>query len=1092
MSPGRNMTDTMDKNTETGLELAVIGMAGRFPGAKTIEQFWENLKNGIESISFFSDKELEEVGIDPGMLKTPGYVKARGLLEDIGCFDSGFFNYTPKEAEIMDPQVRIFHECAWHALENAGYNPDTYGGLIGLYAGNAPNHHWLAQIFLSRGITPDSQFEASLLNEHFSTLVSYHLNLKGPALTIRTACSTSLAAIHMACVGLLSSECDMALAGGVCISLPQQSGYLYREGMMFSSDGHCRTFDARASGSVFGSGVGLVVLKRLADSRSDRDYIYAVVKGSAINNDGIRKVGYTAPSVEGQAEVIRAAYLMAGVEPETIGFLEAHGTATPLGDPVEIEALKEAFNTASKGFCAIGSVKTNVGHLNAASGAAGFIKTVLSLKHRQIPVSLNFETLNTKIDLENSPFYVNTKLSSWKDNSYPLRASVSSFGLGGTNVHVVLEESPGAGHTGNDPARLPDTGTRNYQLILLSAKTPPALDKMTQSLIKYLKINHNHLPNPDFNLADAAYTLQVGRTTFQYRKMLVCPTGDFDQAVKALSGNSKKVKTSFSKGGSTPNPIRNNSRNSKRRNNEEKACFFGKHSRGINKKENPPVVFVFAGQGFQYPQMGLDLYHTEPVFRREIDRCFEILEPVMDLKGILYPAAHPLPQPSPVQGNAKAQSQAGDGSEVMQAMLFTFEFALAKLLMKWGIKPWAMIGYSLGEYIAACLSGVFSLEEALKLVTIRGRLIDETPPGAMLSVPLPKNQVEPLLMRKDLSLAIVNGPSCVVGGTIKAVKAFEQEMKEKRLLCTPINIPRAVHCQLMETIGEKFVRKVSEVPLSKPQIPYISNVSGHWISVEEATNPGYWGDHLCSTARFSEGIIELLKEENTVFIEIGPGRVLSNIIRQIALQHKHEVKNPGPMTVNVVRHQQENISDDYFLLNKIGELWVQGLGIDWPAFYWEEKRYRIPLPVYPFAGNYYFMEKSPFLNGIMPSQHQEAAPEERQEVLLPTEAEPGPPLPQEDYAGPRNELEQRVSRVWEEILGYREIGIHDNFFDLNGDSLTAAQLISRIQQVYPVEISLQSFFLEPTIAHLAEVVKKLLVEKIKNLSPVEKKKLARQ
>ncbi|UCH96422.1 MAG: amino acid adenylation domain-containing protein, partial [Candidatus Aminicenantes bacterium] len=516
------------KPGQTGLEIAVIGMAGRFPGARNIDEFWENIKNGTESISYFSDEELEEVGVDPDRLKNPDYVKAKGLLEDIEYFDASFFNITPKEAELMDPQLRFFLECTWEALEHAGYDSSQYDGLIGLYAGNVPNHHWIARTYLHRSNSLLGPFETGLLVNHFSTRVSYNLNLRGPVVSVQTACSTSLVAIHMACRGLVGDECYMAAAGGVSISLPKKSGYYYREGLIFSSNGHVRAFDTSAKGTVFGDGVGCIVLKRLEHALLDGDFIHAVIKGSAINNDGIRKVGYTAPSIEGQMEVISAAQQAAAVEPESIGFIETHGTGTMLGDPIEIEALKRLFNKNRKGSCAIGALKNNVGHLNAAAGAAGFIKTVLSLKHRLIPPTINFEIPNPLIDFINSPFYINTTLTEWENGAYPLRAGVSSFGFGGTNAHVILEEWLGRASPAVRPVQgAGEVKAREYQLILSSAKTQTALDRMKENLANYLR------ENPDINLADFAYTLLVGRKAFRHRWMTVCST--VDEAIEELT-----------------------------------------------------------------------------------------------------------------------------------------------------------------------------------------------------------------------------------------------------------------------------------------------------------------------------------------------------------------------------------------------------------------------------------------------------------------------------------------------------------------------------------------------------------------------------
>jgi len=1040
-----------------GTDVAVIGMSAVFPGARNIHEFWENLKNGVESITFFTDEELVNAGTPPLQLEAPNYVRAKGVIEGAEYFDALFFDYTPREAGIMDPQVRLFHQCVWHALEDAGYNPFSYPQRIGLYAGATANMSWqVLNIISSKGQLASGLQTNLLENRDFMcTHISYKLNLKGPSFTVHTACSTSLVAIHLAVRGLVDRECEMALAGGVTISCPQNSGYLYEEGMIQSPDGHCRAFDADSKGLVGGNGAGVVLLKRYEDAQADGDHIYAIIKGSAINNDGLRKVGYSAPSVEGQVEVVRTAQVAARINPETITYIEAHGTGTELGDPVEMEALKIAFNTNKKRFCGIGSVKTNVGHLDCASGVAGFIKTVLAIKHRLIPPTLHFKAPNPKLGLDNSPFYVVTELTEWKkqENGSPLRAGVSSLGIGGTNAHVVLEESP---DRVDSLARRTDTAhdaQRKYQLILLSAKTPTALEKITADLVDHFK------EQPGIDLADAAYTLQVGRRSSQYRKMTMCST--VEEAVEALGSTFKR----------------------------KSARTF------LTREDNRSVIFVFSGQGSQYVNMGLDLYKTEPLFRDQMDRCFDILTSIMgyDLREILYP---------PATGNLPlaASTESINQTAIIQLLLFIFEYALAKLLITWGIKPFAMIGYSLGEYVAACISGVFSLEDALKLVAARGELIQETPQGAMLSVPLTEEDIKPLLnQHKELSLAIVNGPSCVAAGPIEAVDAFEKEMQKKRLLCTRINIAHAVHSQLMNPIRNKFEAKVKAVTLNKPRIPFISNVSGDWITLEEAKNPRYWGDQLCATVQFFEGIHQLMKEENAVFIEIGPGRVLSNIIRQ----HPH--KKPGHMFVNLARHQQEDGSDDYFLLRAIGQLWLYGTGIDWTGFYSgeREKRSRIPLPTYPFEGKRYWIDDTIFrkiveLQAPDKGGANKVVEEERDTAARVEPQQPPPTLMamaegeyeheyKEEYEAPRDELEQNIARVWQEFLGFEKIGIYDNFFNLNGDSLTATQLITRLKEIYPVDIALQDFFEEPTIAHLAQVVKTLLIEKIKNLSSEEKK-----
>ncbi|NIM10482.1 MAG: amino acid adenylation domain-containing protein [Candidatus Aminicenantes bacterium] len=921
------MTEVNEANDRTGLEIAVIGMALRFPGAQNVDEFWENIKNGVESITFFSDEELEAEGTAPGTFREPGYVKAKGILQDIENFDSSFFGYTPKEAEIMDPQIRIFHECAWEALENAGYDPGSYSGLIGLYAGSAANVLWVGKNLIQIRGGAD-RFSANNLNSNFfSTLISYKLNLKGSSLTVQTACSTSLVAIHFACRSLLTGEVDMALAGGITVNIPQKTGYQYQEGMILSADGHCRAFAAESTGTIGGEGVGIVILKPLVRALDDGDYIHAIIKGSAANNDGDRKVGYTAPSVEGQVEVITAALEMAEVEPESITYVETHGTGTSLGDPIEIEALKLAFNTNKKGFCSIGSVKTNVGHLDCAAGVAGFIKAVQALTHRLIPPSLHFKKPNPKIDFENSPFYVNTELAEWKSNehTHPLRAGVSSFGIGGTNAHVILEEWPdkaggreqGAGGLEGRP-----------QLILLSAKTSSALDRATRNLREFFK------ENPGLSLADAAYTLQLGRGQFKHRRMLVCRDSSIDEAIDALESMDE------------PSP----------REPEPGKPYIHTFFAEEGKKH---VVFMFPGQGSQYVNMGLELYRTEPVFHETMDRCLEILDPLVgcDVKAILYPDGDEEiikeeREPKTRNSQLAASSAKINQTEITQPLIFAIEYALARLLMKWGIKADAMIGHSIGEYVVACLAGVFSLEDALKLVALRGKLMQSVPPGSMLSVPLSEEALKQLLTGyEDIALAAVNTTGrCVVSGPHGAINDFAALLEKKGSKTRKLHTSHAFHSRMMDPILSGFEKNVAQAALNSPQIPYISNVTGTWITVEQAVDPGYWADHLRRTVQFSTGLGKLLEKKNAVFIEIGPGKVLSTFVRQ------HADKLPGQPVLNLVRHPDEKVSDTYFLLDKIGRLWGSGLKIDWHEFHGGEKRHRIPLPTYPFEKRRFSVE----------------------------------------------------------------------------------------------------------------------------------------
>ncbi|MCP5054960.1 MAG: SDR family NAD(P)-dependent oxidoreductase, partial [bacterium] len=892
------------KAAPTGREIAVIGMAGRFPGAETIDEFWRNLKNGVESISFLTDTELEENGVGSKLIGDSNYVRANGSLANRDQFDAGFFGYTPLEAEIMNPQGRILHECAWEALENAGYDPEMYSGLIGLYAGAGSSTKWELLVYLSGKGAEIGEFSAVTLNDKdfINAGISYKLNLKGPVFSVHTACSTSLVAIHVACRALLTGECQMALAGGITAKTSDSSGYVYRPGMILSPDGHCRTFDQKAGGTVGGEGGGLVLLKHLKHAVADKDYIYAIIKGSAINNDGSQKVGFSAPSPDSQAEVIRTAQRIARVEPESISYIEAHGTGTTLGDPIEIEALTLAFNVPKQSFCAMGSVKSNIGHLDTGAGIAGFIKTTLALHNRLIPPSLHFQTPNAGIDFENSPFYVNTQLKEWENNQHPLRAGVSSMGIGGTNAHVILEEWPRPPlPTAATPDQLRE---KEFKLILLSARDKQALEDMTRNLARHFE------KNPGIDLTSAAYTLQAGRRAFKHRQMLICSTPE-EAALRLFSPEDGNV------------------------------------LRFTAEEQYKKVVFTFPGQGSQYMNMGLGLYRKESVFREEMDNCFRILNSLHDenIKEILYPS-------EAIDSGSDTQPGKIDETRIAQPVIFSFEYALAKLLMKWGIKPQAMIGHSIGEYVAACLSGVFSLEDALKLVFQRGRIMQQAEAGAMLGIRLPEDQLTPFWENhSELSLAAVNSPShCVISGPFSAIAKCRQQLQAKGVECRQLHTSHAFHSALMEPVLEIFKDAFKGIRLNKPQIPYISNVTGKPVTRDEAMSPSYWAHHIRRTVRFADGLNPLFAEGSALFLEIGPGKTLSSFIKQ----RMEKEKQPHRFqSINFIRHAKENVKDDYFLLSKIGRLWLYGQTLDWDRFYSDNERYRIPLPTYPFTRRSY-------------------------------------------------------------------------------------------------------------------------------------------
>ncbi|MBT7590553.1 MAG: SDR family NAD(P)-dependent oxidoreductase [Candidatus Scalindua sp.] len=889
----------MNQETHDSLEpIAIIGMSCRFPGAGSVHTFWENMKNGVESVSFFTDEELQMSGIGTELLNNPDYVKAKAVLEDMEMFDASFFGFTPREAEMMDPQHRLFLECAWEAMENAGYDSGRYGGRVGVYAGVGLNTYLLRNLLSNPDLVKyENEYQILIGNDKdfVPTRVSYKLNLKGPSVSVNTACSTSLVAIHFACQSLLNYQCDMALTGAVTIRSPKKEGYLYQDGGVLSPDGHCRAFDAKSKGIVGGNGVGVVILKRLEDAMADGDSIHAVIKGSAINNDGSLKVGFTAPSVDGQAEVIAEAQAMAGVDPETITYIETHGTGTALGDPIEIAALTQAFrlSTQKKGFCAIGSVKTNLGHLDTAAGIAGIIKTVQALKHRQIPPSLHFEQPNPAIDFANSPFKVNTKLSQWKTNGPPRRAGISSFGIGGTNAHVILEEAPSM-----EPSGI----FRPWQLLVLSAHTSTALNNATANMAEHL---HRY---PDLNLADVTYTLQVGRKDFSHRRILVCKSTD--EAVTSLNTmDSKKVFTHCQEEGERT------------------------------------VAFLFPGQGAQYVNMGRELYEIESTFREQVDHCSEILKPYLklDLRELLYPK-----DKDSVQG--RSQEEQLQQTIIAQPALFVVEYALARLWMEWGIQPEAMIGHSLGEYVAACISGVFSLEEALGLVASRGQLIQQLPGGSMLAISLSEEKIQPYLMN-GISLAAVNGPSlCVLSGNAESIEIIKKQFKEQDVECRLLHTSHAFHSEMIEPILDSFLERVRETSLNFPQIPYISNVTGSWITQAEAIDPEYWVRHLRQTVRFSEGARLLLEQSERVMLEVGPGRALSTFV-------KRQSEKPREFVIlSSLRQYQESQPDVSFMLSSLGRLWLSGVTVDWSGFSIHERRCRLPLPTYPFERKRYWID----------------------------------------------------------------------------------------------------------------------------------------
>ncbi|PCC68478.1 Acyl transferase domain-containing protein [Nannocystis exedens] len=868
---------TVDTDAADVDAIAVIAVAGRFPGAPDVEALWANLRAGTESIARFDADELRAAGTAEAVLRDPRHVPAAAVLDDVEWFDAAFFGVGPREAELMDPQQRLFLECCHEALERAGHDPQRFPGAIGVYAG-ADLNTYLLHLHAGRTFSDGERLQVLLANDkdYLATRVSYKLDLRGPSVAVQTACSTSLVAVHMACQALLHGECDMSLAGGASVGVPQRVGYVYQEGAIHSPDGHCRPFDAAAAGTVPGSGVGVVVLRRLADALADGDAILAVIRGSAINNDGAQKVGYAAPAVEGQARVIEEALAVAGVEAASIGYVEAHGTATPLGDPVELAALRRAFrDVGTVGTCPIGAIKSNFGHAGAAAGVAGLIKTVLSLAHEELPPTLHFSAPNPELGLERSPFFVNRALRPWPRGQAPRRAGVSSFGIGGTNAHVVVEEAPRVRASAS---------ARPAHLLVLSAATPTALATATARLRDALE------RQPTLQLADVAHTLQTGRRALAHRRALVCRT-----SAEALAGLA------------------------------DEARLASAHVDGARRV----AAFLFPGQGTQRPDMGRELYLAEPGFRATIDRCAEVLADRLDvdLRAVLYPG---------LDGRADASRRLGD-TEVAQPALLAVEVALARLWIGRGVRPAALLGDSLGEFAAAAVSGVMSLESALVAVAARGRAMQAAPVGAMLAVAAPEAALAPWLAEGVTLAAVHADDRCVVAGSPEQIAELAVALAARGVGTRPLRVQRAFHSPAMACAVAPLKAAMSAVALRPPQIATLSNVTGTWLTPEQATDPDYWTRHLCAPVRLREGLQQLAADPARVLLELGPGQSLANLARRSG--HARVVAGL-PMRAPEGAYGES--------LAALGALWQAGVEVDWSSLYAGERRSRVLLPTYPF------------------------------------------------------------------------------------------------------------------------------------------------
>ncbi|AUX32054.1 MULTISPECIES: type I polyketide synthase [Sorangium] len=977
-----------------GSDIAIVGMAGRFPGAPSVDALWENVRRGVESIARFPESEREEPPVGASAAPGAPVVCAGGLLDDIDRFDASYFGYSPREAQLMDPQQRLFLECAVAALEDAGCDPARFPGAIGVFGGCGSNTYLLQLLShpdLAATVDPHALMLASE-KDYLATRVSYKLDLHGPSVVVQTACSTSLVAIHMACESLLGGQCDLALAGGVSIGIPQKRGYPYVPGSICSPDGRCRPFDARAEGTVGGSGVGIVALKRLADALRDRNTVHAVIRGSAVNNDGGRKVGFMAPSVDGQASAISEAQSVAGVDPGSIGYVEAHGTATAIGDPIEVEALTQAFRrrTARKTYCALGSIKANIGHLDAAAGVAGLIKAAHVVRSGEIPPCVHFEAPNPKLDLAASPFFVPREAAPWPRELRPRRAGVSSFGIGGTNAHVVLEEPPPL------PARAP--APERDHVLTLSARTPEALSTACAQLAAHLEAN-------DLPLDDVAFTLQTGRAEHPYRRAVVART-----RAEAIQGLAREGASALA-------------------------------------RPRSRAVFAFPGQGAQAVGMGRALYAQEAAFRSAFDACAAAARARgLDLGEVVF------------------REGEGDGrtllsTALVQPALFAVELALARLWMSWGIEPAAMIGHSLGELVAACVAGVLTLEDAMSLVIDRGRFMQAAPAGSMLAVGLPAADVEGLL-EAGLEIAAVNSPKLtVVAGPASAIRDLAARLEAREVFARPLQTSHAFHCALIDGAVAPFLESARRARLSPPEIPVVSNVTGALLTDAEATDPAYWARHLRQPVRFSDGVEALFASGHALFLEVGPGRGLTTLVRQtLAGRGGAAIASLG---------SAHAASEPASLAEALGQLWEAGHAVDWTAVRGGDPGALVRLPTYPFERARHWIAPRRGAPAAEPAPA--AAPLAPAPNALPTAAV------SRAHAGaafvaPSTESERAIAAIWSALLGVHEIGVHDDFFGLHGDSLVATQVMSRIRAQLGVELPLRALFQGPTVAALAAQV----------------------
>ena len=999
---------------------AIVGMAARMPGAKDLTEYWDNLIHARESIRFFSPDELDPT-LDPRDTSDENYVAARGILDQADEFDARFFRMPPRNAELLDPQQRILMELAWTALEDAGVIPAKTNESIGIWAGSYTTNYFTKNILTNpERVREVGEFNAGVFNEkdYIATRVAHALNLKGPAINVNTACSTSLVALIEACQSLQAGHCDVALAGGVSVTFPQRSGHVHQTGSIFSPDGHCRPFDSQAAGTLFCDGAGLVVVKRLADAIENNDRIYAVVRGFGINNDGGEKASFSAPSIAGQADAIAMAQGMAGVSAEQIGYVEAHGTATPIGDPIEVTALRSVFETQTdkKQYCGLGSVKSNIGHTVAAAGVAGLIKIALSLHCEQIPATLHYQQPNPEIDFANSPFYVCDQLTQWPRSNEPRYAAVSSFGVGGTNAHVLLEEAPVDDAAKNEPANLP------VVILPVSGKTEAALDANVNQLAEFFA---DLEPTHRSDLDSIAGALQMRRDEFQYRAAAVVDT--ITDACEIFQ--------------------------------QRKAPKYLKRKSSAKQRD---IVFMFPGQGSQYVRMGKNFYDQSPVFRENLDRCSEYLLPLLgrDLRHVLFPDP----------GDEDAAQEILKNTEFTQPALFSMGYSLAQVWLSWGFQPSALMGHSIGEFAAACVAGVFRLEDGLKMIAERGRAMQALPPGSMMSVRLPGAEVEPLLSG-DLAIGSYNGPKlCVVSGPDDQIAELQKKLESQEVVCRYLHTSHAFHSPMMDSIVEPFAEFVSQFELKVPQLPVLSTVTGEWMTDEEATDPNYWANHLREPVQFSGAVQRMWDERegdpDRILIELGPRKTLATLAKQHAQNPKEQIALP------TMSDNSEDQAEWFATLNAVTQLWLAGARIEWEKISGDERlKSSVPhrdLPTYSFQRKRYFIEPGrSVVSEVTESPNVQTRSDESTTIQPPisnskkTEVKIMSRIPT---------LVAEIQEVFENTSGF-DLNDFDNdttFFEMGLDSLVLTQTAKALKNEFEAEVTFRQLLEDtPNVETLA-------------------------